>query len=138
MLLEQVDAVRPQPAQAGLDRLDNATSTARRRIVLVVVQELGGDDGLVAPASQRHPDELLRVPLAEERGDAVLLRGVDEIDAGIKGSVDDAGDLRLIAPRAEEIGAEIVPTETHDRDLERTERIAYHRADPVVRWAAAA
>ncbi len=114
MLLKQVDPVSPQPAEAGLDRGHDAGCAPLFRVLLVVVQELAGDHCLVTSGTQRHADELLRVALAQEGGDAVFLGGVDQVDAGVESGVDDAGDLSLVTSLAEEVGPEVVAADADD------------------------
>ena len=71
--------------------------------------ELGGEDDLVAPASQRLADDDLGFALRVDVG------GVDEVDAGVEGTVDDL-DRRIVvglAPGAEHHGAEAERADLH-------------------------
>ena len=114
MLLIQVDVVRAQPLQAGLERGDDAIGSCFARIVFVGVEELGRQHRLVASAPQRHPQKLLGVAFSEVGGDAVFLCRVEEGDTGVEGGVDDARHGRLVATGAEEVGAEVVAADAHD------------------------
>ena len=52
---------------------------------------------------------------------AVDVGGVDEVDAGIEGSVADVGGARLVEARAE-----VVAAKTHDADLETANATHLH------------
>jgi hypothetical protein len=106
--LVQVDPVGPQPPEAVLDLPDDPAPRVAPAIGAVAHREmhLGGEDDLVAPAPQRLPHDLLGLTCG------VHIRGVDEIDALIERSVDDADAVVVVgvSDRAEHHGAEAVRT----------------------------
>jgi hypothetical protein len=89
VLVEQVDAVGPEPAQRVLDGgpdVFGAAVQAGGRVAVVGEAELGGDLHLVADGGEGLPDERLvgegAVDLGGvEEGDAEVYRGPDEVDA---------------------------------------------------------
>ena len=93
---------------------------------LALVKELRGDDRLVSTAGERGADELLGVALAQERRDAVLLGGVNEVDAGVQRGVDDPADLAPVAASAEEVRTEVVAAQTDDGHLQAADTSTPH------------
>jgi hypothetical protein len=116
--LVQVDPVGVQPPQRVLDLADDPAP----RVALLVgvlahgAMDLGGEDDVVAPAAgQRLADDLLGLALGVDVG------GVDEVDPGVQGPVDDPDALVVVgvAPVAEHHRAE---AELADRDTGASER----------------
>src|SRR5262245_11750588 len=84
--------------------------------------ELGGEDDIVTTALERLADDLLRLARTVDVG------GVDEIDPGVEGGVDDADRVVVIgvAPRPEHHRAE---TQLAYRDAGTSEQATFHRSD---------
>ena len=85
---------------------------------------LGGEHDVVAAAAgERLADDLLRLAARVDVG------GVDEVDAGVEGRVDDRDALVVVrvAPGAEHHRPE---AERGDLDAGAAERAVVHRADP--------
>lgn len=97
-----VDAIDAEAPQARLDcphhpmaREPAVSGTAADRIA-----ELGGEDPVVAPVLDRTPHDLLGAAVGIDVG------RVDEVDALVAGSIDDAARRRLVRLRAEHHRAE--------------------------------
>ena len=97
VVVVQVHVVGAQAAQAALERAWHGLVV---RLARRLVAELGGDDRLVAPASERPADVLLRTSLA------VGLGRVDQRDALVERGVHDLAGLRRVEPPAEVVGPE--------------------------------
>jgi len=126
VLLVKVDAIGPKPAQAGLDRLDNACPPANGLVIDIIDAVLGGDHHLVAARAERATDKLLRPARADEGIDTVFLRRVDKVDPPIECGMDDARRRVLITLAAEEIRPEVIAAEAHDRDRKLTDAAPFH------------
>ena len=106
--LVEVDVVDLQAAQRVLDLADDPAARAARLVGVLVVHvavELGGQEDVVAAALaglQRLADDLLGLAAGVDVG------GVDDVDAGVEGAVDDRDRLVVVgvAPRAEHHRAE--------------------------------
>ena len=103
--LVEVDPVGLQPPQAGLHLLHDPAAGVPAPVGTVAHREmdLGGDDDAVAAAARQRPaHDLLGLTAG------VRVGGVDEVDAGVEGPVDDPGRLLMVgvAPAAEHHGAE--------------------------------
>jgi hypothetical protein len=102
--LVEVDVVGAQPAEAVLDGPDDPPAGVALLVGVLAhgPVELGGEHYVVAPTGEGLPDDLLGLT------GRVDVRGVDEVDAGIEGPVDDADALLAgtIADAAEHHGAE--------------------------------
>ena len=94
MELVQVDVVGPEAAQTRLDLVHDVDARGAG-VVGAGADGVGGlrrDDDVVAGDPERREraaEHLLRVALG------VDVRGVDEVDAGVEGSADDAVDVGL-------------------------------------------
>ncbi len=107
--LEQVDPVRFQPPQGRIARGDDVARGKTGLIGPVVhgVSDLGGKDDLfpAAPAAgEPGAEELLGIALVLLP--AVLIGGVQEIDAVVEGRVQDGVALLIVGPDSEVQGAE--------------------------------
>jgi hypothetical protein len=102
--LIEVDPVGVQPPQGVLDRPHDPAPGAAAAVGVVAhrVEELRGEDDVVAPALERLADDLLGL------AGAIDVRGVDEVDPGVERGVDDPDRLLVIrvAPGAEHHRAE--------------------------------
>ena len=99
--LEEVDPVRAESAERGVDGLpDAAGMSAGDALVVGGVPELGGDDDVVAPSAECGAEVRLGGPAAVDVG------GVEEVDAGVEGCVHDGGRVALVEPAAEVVAAE--------------------------------
>ncbi len=102
--------VGAEAAQAVLDGAHDPAARAASMVALVahLVEELGGEHDVVAPALERPADDLLALAAAVDVG------GVDEVDAGIERAVDHAHALVVVAVahlpehhRPEALGADL-------------------------------
>jgi hypothetical protein len=102
--LVEVDVVGAEPAQRVLDLGDDPAprDPAPVRILTHRAEHLGGEHDVVATAFERLADDLLGLTGGVDVG------GVDEVDAGVEGAVDDADRVVVIgiAPGAEHHRAE--------------------------------
>ena len=102
--LVEVDPVGAQAPQRALDLADDpaARDAALVGVVAHRSPELRGQDDVVAAALERLADDLLGLAGRVDVG------GVDEVDAGIEGAVDDADRVVVVgvAPGAEHHRAE--------------------------------
>ena len=130
MLLVKVDAIGPKPAQTGLDRPDNACPPANGLVIDIIDAVLGGDHDLVPARAERAADELFRAARADEGVDAVFFRRVDEVDARVERSMDDALSRLLIAFAAEEVRPEVVAAEAYDRHRKLADSALFHSLPP--------
>jgi hypothetical protein len=108
VLVEQVDAVGPQPLQGSLDGPDNVVGSAVEtgaRGSVVAEAEFGGDHDLVADRFDRLPDQ----GFVGER--PVRLGGVEEREALVVGAADQA-DAVLGVDRVAVVGAQTHAAQT--------------------------
>jgi hypothetical protein len=102
--LVEVDPVGAEPAQRVLDGLDDPApgAAAPVRVIAHRHEELGGEHDVVAATLEGLADDLLGLAGRVDVG------GVDEVDAGVKGRVDDADRVLVVgvAPGAEHHRAE--------------------------------
>jgi len=102
--LVEVDPLGPQPPQRVLDLGDDppARDTAAVGVLAHRTPELRGQHDVVAAASERLPNDLLRLAGGVDVG------GVDEIDPGVERAVDDADRVVVVGvpPGAEHHRAE--------------------------------
>ena len=120
--LVEVDVVGAEAPQRVLDRPDDPAPRPAAPVGVLAHrhEELGREHDVVAPVLQRLPDDLLRLT------GGVHVGGVDEVDAGVEGGVDDADRVVviLVAPGAEHHRAE---AELRDLDAGASERAVLHR-----------
>ena len=104
MDLVEVDPVGAEPAQAVVDLGDDPPAAVAPPVGLLAHRhvDLGGEHDVVAPAGDGLADDLFGLSVR------VDVRGVDEVDAGVEGSANDADGLFVVlgAPFAEHHGAE--------------------------------
>ncbi len=100
VLLVQVDAV-------GADDDPSHAGAGARWVVVDRGDELGRDDHLFAPAGERFAEVLLRAR------PAVHVGGVEEVDPGVEGGVDDRGAALLV-----DAHPEVVTAQADQGDLE--------------------
>src|SRR5262245_17498746 len=129
MDLVEVDPVRLQAAQAGLDLSHDPPARVSLHVRVGVVHRavhLCREHDRIAPAAQCLADDLFRLAAR------VHVRGVDEVDPGVQGAVDDADRLVVIrvAPRAEHHRAE---AQRGDMDAGAAELAGLHEA-PFLPW----
>ena len=97
--LVEVDVVGAQPAQRVLDLAHDPAAGPAAVVGLVAHrhEELGGQDDVVAAALQGLADDLLGHAAGVDVG------GVDEVDPGVEGAVDDPDGVGavVVAPRPE-------------------------------------
>ena len=109
--LVEVDVVGAQAAQGVLDLAHDpaAGSAALVRVLAHRHEELRGEEHVVAAALAAPPDDLLGHAAGVDVG------GVDEVDAGVEGAVDDAGGVVavVVAPGAEHHRAEAQGTDRY-------------------------
>jgi hypothetical protein len=103
--LVEVDVVRGQPAQRALDLADDPATRVAALVRVVVVHgavELGGEHDVVPAALERLADDLLGLAARVDVG------GVDDVDPGVQGPVDDADALLMVrvAPGPEHHGSQ--------------------------------
>ena len=131
--LVEVDVVDLQAAQRVLDLADDPAARVARLVGVLVVHvavELGGQEDVVAAALaglQRLADDLLGLAAGVDVG------GVDDVDAGVEGAVDDRDRLVVVgvAPRAEHHRAE---GQRADLDAGAAERSVVLEAHAVFSW----
>ena len=131
--LVEVDPVRLEPPQRVLDLMDDpaARVAAAVRIVAHRHVHLAREHDVVAAPGERLADDLLRLALRVDVG------GVDEVDPGVEGRVDDPDRLVVVgvAPGAEHHRAE---AQLADRDAGAPQGSVFHRRSPQPAAGAAA
>jgi hypothetical protein len=119
--LVEVDPVGVEPPERVLDGPDDPASGAALtvRVIAHSAVELGGQDDVVATASDGLADDLFGFTLGIDVG------SVDEIDTGVEGGVDDADRLVVVgvAPGAEHHGAE---AQLADGDAGASQQVMVH------------
>ena len=110
MDLVEIDVFGLKAAERSLHGLRDPTPRTALLVWILAHRpvHLGGQHDGVASTFQRLADDLLRLALA------VSIGGIDEVDAGIQGLVDDAGAVVVIGVgdaaehhRAEAVGADL-------------------------------
>jgi hypothetical protein len=124
--LVEVDAIRLQPAQAVLDLPHQPPPGVATHVAVLTHRRmgLGGEHDVVAAASgEGCADDLLGF------AGRVHVGGVDEVDAGIEGAMDDGDRVVVVAvaPGAEHHGAEAQRADVHPC---RSECAVLHRSRP--------
>ena len=117
--LVEVDPVGVEPAQALLALADDPSArvAARVRVFAHRRVELGGEHDVVAPAAgQRLADDAFGLTRRVDVG------GIDEVDAGVEGGVDDrhAVVLVLVAPGPEHHRPEAQRADGHSGSSQRS------------------
>jgi len=130
--LVEVDVVGAQPAQRGLDRVEDVP--ARHALVPGLrphpADALGGDDEVVAAALQPAAQDLLGAAGgADVPAEGIDVGRVQEVDAGLGGGVEDGPAVRLVALQAEGHGAQ---AELRDLQAGAAEPRVLHGVSPAV------
>src|SRR2546430_4206526 len=127
MDLVQVDVIGAEPPERALD----LARDPQTRVAVIVLtwphlpMDLRRERDAIAPPLERLPDYLLRLTVG------IDVCGVDEVDPGVEGPVDDADAIVVVGvpPAAEHHGAQAVCA---DADAGGAERSVFHRSS---RWS---
>src|SRR5690606_24050531 len=120
MQVIEVDAIGPEPAQAGLDRTHEVVARAASRVRTRAGREvrLRGEHDVVALAAHETPEDLLGASLVVDVG------GVEEVDASVEGGTPDLARRGLVGVTAERHRAE---RDARDLDPGLAEETEHHR-----------
>jgi hypothetical protein len=131
MDLVEVDPVGLEPPQGVLDLADDPAPRVAELVGVVAHRavHLGREHDVVAAPGERLADDLLRLAARVDVG------GVDEVDPGVEGAVDDLDALVVVrvAPAPEHHRAE---AQRGHLDAGAGERAAVHRPEPTRAWRA--
>ena len=121
---KQVDAVGPQPLEAGLQSPDQveARNTLGVGIRADLHARLGGQNDLVAHVCQRFAENRLAPAFG------IDIRGVNEVDAGFDRPAGDADRFIVVAFAAEHHGAQ---AEARDFEIGVAQQRVLHGWDPL-------
>jgi hypothetical protein len=120
VVLVEVEIVRLEPPEAGLECAPDLLGRALAAPDLAAATELGREYDPLAAATERAPEERLAQPVA------VAIGGVEEDDAGVKCGVDHGARRGLV-----DTAAEVVAAEPNEGDFERPERPRPHRRERI-------
>src|SRR5439155_25634065 len=130
VLVVEVDRLDAEALQAPVARgahvLRPPVNGAHPRIVAAHDAELGGDDGLVAPAAERASDQLL------VGGRAVHVGGVEEIDAEVEPALDGRDRLAVVVRAVELRHPRAAETDGGDGGAEASELSSWDRHRTII------